>query len=67
MTTGGAKLSEETSEKQERLELVVNKLNRARLELLSILKALPLSEEELDEEAKRAVEEARRELTKREV
>jgi hypothetical protein len=67
MTTGGAKLSEETSEKQERLELVVNKLNRARLELLSILKALPLSEEELDEEAKRAVEEARKELTKREV
>jgi len=67
MTTGGAKLSEETSEKQERLELVVNKLNRARLELLSILKALPLSEEELDEEAKRAIEEARKELTKREV
>jgi len=67
MTTGRAKLSEETSEKRERLELVVNKLNRARLELLSILKALPLSEEELDEEAKRAVEEARKELTKREV
>ena len=60
-------MSEETSEKQERLELVVNKLNRARLELLSILKALPLSEEELDEEAKRAIEEARKELTKREV
>jgi hypothetical protein len=67
MTTGSAKLSEETSEKQERLELVVNKLNRAKLELLSILKALPLSEEELDEEAKRAVEETRKELTKREV
>ncbi len=65
MTTGGVWLSGDICEERERLRLVIDKLNRAKLELLGILKALPLSEEEMDEEVKRAVEEARRELKAR--
>jgi len=60
-----AELSERASEEREELKLAIYKLSRARLELLRVLKALPLSEEELDEEAKRAVEEAREELAKK--
>jgi hypothetical protein len=58
-------LSEESSEERERLRLIVDKLTRAKLELLSILKTLPISEEELDEEARKAIEEARKELAKK--
>jgi len=59
-------LSEEVSEGKERLRLIVDKLSRAKLELLSILKTLPISEEELDEEVRKAIEEARKELAKKE-
>lgn len=58
-------MSEESSEERERLRLIVDKLTRAKLELLSILKTLPISEEELDEEARKAIEEARKELAKK--
>jgi hypothetical protein len=58
-------LSEEASEEKERLRLIVDKLSRAKLELLSILKTLLISEEELDEEARKAIEEARKELAKK--
>ena len=59
-------MSEEVSEGKERLRLIVDKLSRAKLELLSILKTLPISEEELDEEVRKAIEEARKELAKKE-
>jgi hypothetical protein len=58
-------LSEEASEEKERLRLIVDKLSRAKLELLSILKTLLISEEELDEEARKAIEGARKELAKK--
>lgn len=58
-------MSEEASEEKERLRLIVDKLSRAKLELLSILKTLLISEEELDEEARKAIEGARKELAKK--
>jgi hypothetical protein len=53
-------------EAYEGLELVIDKLRRTKIELLSILKALSLSEEELEGEVRKTIEEAREELSKKE-
>lgn len=54
-------------EAYEGLELVIDKLKRTKIELLSILKALSLSEEELEGEVRKTIEEAREELEKGEL